>query len=78
MVGDATQPQHALGQHLVGVLRGVGHNVEDVLHEGQRDLRDEDLRAHGHSGYRVCTTVFIPNGDYVMIVDTLEREEIQQ
>ena len=40
--------------------------------------RDEDLRAHGHSGYRVCTTVVIPNGDYVMIVDTLEREEIQQ
>jgi len=40
--------------------------------------RDEDLRAHGHSGYRVCATVVIPNGDYVMIVDTLEREEIQQ
>ena len=39
---------------------------------------DEDLRAHGSSGYRVCTTVVIPNGDCVMIVDTLEREEIQQ
>jgi hypothetical protein len=40
--------------------------------------RDEDLRAHGHHGYRVCTTVVIPNGDSVMIVDTLEREENQQ
>lgn len=40
--------------------------------------RDEDLGAHGHPGYRVCTTFVIPNGDYVMIVDTLEREEIQQ
>jgi len=40
--------------------------------------RDEDLRAHGSSGYRVCTTVVIPNGDCVIIVDTLEREEIQQ
>ena len=40
--------------------------------------RDEDLRAHGRSGYRVCTTVAIQSGDCVMIVDTLEREEIQQ
>ena len=40
--------------------------------------RDEDLRAHGRSGYRMCSTVVIPNGDCVMIVDTLEREEIQQ
>jgi len=40
--------------------------------------RDEDLRAYGRSGYRVCTTVAIPNGDRVMIVDTLEREENQQ
>jgi len=39
--------------------------------------RDEDLRAYGRSGYRVCTTVAIPNGDRVMIVDTLERDEIQ-
>ena len=40
--------------------------------------RDEAQRAHGRSGYRVCTTVVIPNGDCVIIVDTLEREEIQQ
>lgn len=40
--------------------------------------RDKDLRSHGHSGYRACTTVVIPNGDYVMIGDTLERKEIQQ
>ena len=40
--------------------------------------RDEDLRAHGRSGYRVCTTVVIQGCDCVMIVDTLEREEIQQ
>lgn len=40
--------------------------------------RDEDLRAHGHHGYRVCTTVVIPNGDCVMIVDTLKRKENQQ
>ena len=38
--------------------------------------RDQDLRAHGHSGYRVCTTVAIQSGDCVMIVDRLEREEI--
>ena len=40
--------------------------------------RDEDLRAHGSSGYRVCITVVILGGDCVMIVDTLEREENQQ
>ena len=40
--------------------------------------RDEDLRARGRSGYGVCTTVVIQGGDCVMIVDTLEREEIQQ
>ena len=40
--------------------------------------RDEDLRAHGRSGYTVCTTVVIPNGDYVMLVDTLAREENQR
>lgn len=37
-----------------------------------------DMRAHGRSGYGVWTTVVIPDGDHVMIVDTLEREEIQQ
>lgn len=40
--------------------------------------RDEDLQAHGRHGYTVCTTVVIPVGDSVMIVDTLEREENQQ
>ena len=40
--------------------------------------RDEDLRAHGSSGYRVCITVVILGSDCVMIVDTLEREENQQ
>jgi hypothetical protein len=40
--------------------------------------RDEDLQAHGRHGYTVCTTVVIPAGDSVMIVDTLDREENQQ
>ena len=40
--------------------------------------RNEDLRAHGSFGYRVCITVVIQGGDCVMIVDTLEREENQQ
>ena len=40
--------------------------------------RDEDLRALGRSGYRMRSTVPIPNGDSMTIVDTLEREEIQQ
>jgi hypothetical protein len=40
--------------------------------------RGEDLQAHGRHGYTVCTTVVIPAGDSVMIVDTLEREENQQ
>lgn len=40
--------------------------------------REEDLRAAGHHGYVVCTTVAIPAGDYVMIVDTLSREEVRQ
>ena len=37
--------------------------------------RDENLRAYGRSGYTVCTTVVTPNGDCVMIVDMLAREE---
>ncbi len=40
--------------------------------------RDEDLRALGRSGYRMCSTVPIPSGDCMTILDTLEREEIQQ
>jgi hypothetical protein len=40
--------------------------------------RDEDLRALGRSGYRMCSTVPIPTGDSMTIVDTLEREENQQ
>ena len=40
--------------------------------------RDEDLRALGRSGYRMCSTVPIPSGDSMTIVDTLEREENQQ
>lgn len=40
--------------------------------------RDEDLRALGRSGYRMCSTVPIPSGDCMTIVDTLEREENQQ
>ena len=40
--------------------------------------RDEDLRALGRSGYRMCSTVPIPAGDCMTIVDTLEREENQQ
>lgn len=40
--------------------------------------RDEDLRALGRSGYRMCSTVPIPSGDSMTIVDTLERGENQQ
>ena len=40
--------------------------------------RDEDLRALRRSGYRTCSTVPIPTGDSITIVDTLEREENQQ
>jgi hypothetical protein len=40
--------------------------------------RDEDLQAHGRSGYRACTSVVIPTGDHVVIIDTLDREENQQ
>jgi len=36
-----------------------------------------DMRAHRRTGCRVWTTVVIPDGDCVMIVDTLEREEDQ-
>ncbi len=40
--------------------------------------REDDLRSHGRYGYIVCTTVVIPAGDYVMIVDTLARQENQR
>ncbi len=40
--------------------------------------REEDLQAHARSGYRVCTTLVIPAGDHLVILDTLEPEENQQ
>jgi hypothetical protein len=40
--------------------------------------RDEDLRALRRTGYRMCSTVPIPTGDSMTILDTLERDENQQ
>ena len=37
-----------------------------------------DMRARGRTGNRVWTTVVIPIGDHVMIVNTREREENQR
>ncbi len=52
---------------------------DDAGRRGQKlASREEDLRSAGRYGYVVCTTVAIPAGDYVMIVDTLAREEVRQ
>jgi len=36
------------------------------------------MRAHRRTGNWVWTTLVIPDGDHVMIVDKLEREENQR
>lgn len=36
------------------------------------------MRARGRTGNRVWTTLVIPDGDHVMIVNTREREEKQR
>lgn len=37
--------------------------------------REEDLRAHGRHGYVLGSSVVVPAGDDVLLVDTLLREE---
>jgi hypothetical protein len=37
--------------------------------------REEDLRAHGRHGYLLRSSVVVPAGDDVLLVDTLSREE---
>jgi hypothetical protein len=51
---------------------------DDMRRMQKLAARDQDLQAHGRHGYTVCTTVVIPAGDSVMIVDTLSREEDHQ
>ena len=51
---------------------------DNMLRMQKLAARDEDLRALGRSGYRMCSTVPSPSGDSMTIVDTLEREENQQ
>lgn len=48
--------------------------------EGQRRMqklyeREEDLRAHGRHGYLLRTSVVMPTGDDVILLDTLSRED---
>lgn len=37
--------------------------------------REEDLRAHGRHGYQLRSTVAVPAGEDVLLIDTLAREE---
>lgn len=50
LVGDPCHPVRALRQHLVGVLRRLTNDVEDVAYEVQRHLGVEEIahRVHEH------------------------------
>lgn len=38
--------------------------------------REDDLRAHGRHGYVLRTSVVVPAGDDLILVDTLSREDL--